>query len=50
MQDDKNNEKEFTEKYRKAIIKEKEEFEKWKNKKEDSDIVFNKKDNVTMHK
>jgi len=33
------------EEYRKKMIKQKKEYEKWKKKEEDSDLVFNEKDN-----
>ena len=33
------------EEYRKIMIRQKEEFEKWKKKEGDSDLIFNKKDN-----
>jgi hypothetical protein len=33
------------EEYREKMIKQKKEFEEWKKKEGDSDLVFNKKDN-----
>ena len=33
------------EEYRKTMIKQKEEFDEFKNKEGDSDLIFNKKDN-----
>lgn len=33
------------EEYRKIMIKQKKEFEKYKKKEGDSDLIFNKKDN-----
>jgi len=32
------------EKYREKMIKQKEEYDEWKNKEGDSDLVFNEKD------
>ncbi len=36
---------EFEKKYRKKMIKEKEEYDKMKEKEGDSDLIFNEKDN-----
>jgi len=33
------------EEYREKMIKQKKEFEKWKKKEDNSDLVFNEKDN-----
>jgi len=38
------------EEYRKKMIKQKKEYEKWKKKEEDSDLVFNEKDNKKKDK
>ncbi len=41
-----NSQKQFMEeKYRKIMIKQKKEFEEYKKKEGDSDLIFNKKDN-----
>jgi len=37
--------KEFEKKYREKMIKEKEEYDKMKEKEGDSDLIFNEKDN-----
>ncbi|CAD6517874.1 conserved hypothetical protein [metagenome] len=36
---------EETEKYREEMVRQKEEHEKWKKKRGDSDLIFNEKDN-----
>jgi len=38
------------EEYRKKIINQKKEYDKWKKKEGDSDLVFNEKDNKKKYK
>ena len=48
--DENNPEKKYDDEYRKKMIKQKEEYLKFKKEEGDSDLVFNEKDNKTVDK
>jgi len=48
--DENNQEKKYDDEYRKKMIKQKEEYLKFKKEQGDSDLVFNEKDNKTADK
>ena len=48
--DENNQEKKYDDEYRKKMIKQKDEYLKFKKEEGDSDLVFNEKDNKTVDK